>query len=133
MCLSWPAPATHDRHTGTLLDATARAAYRRRLAELDADLNDAREDHDIGRVEQVEEERAALLAELSKAAGLAGRARPLGPSTTERARKAVTARVREAIGRIAAVLPELGVHLDRSVQTGTECCYRPLEGLTWQL
>jgi tetratricopeptide (TPR) repeat protein len=83
-----------DRHAGTLLDATARATYRRRLAELDEDLDLAREDHDIGRVEQVEEERAALLAELSKAAGLAGRARPLGASTTERARKAVTARLR---------------------------------------
>ena len=123
----------HDRHTGTLLDATARAAYRHRLAELDADLTDARADHDIGRVELVQEERASLLAELSQAAGLAGRARPLGASTTERARKAVTARLREAIGRITVVLPELGAHLDRSVQTGTECCYRPVEQLTWQL
>jgi hypothetical protein len=122
-----------DRHTGTLLDATARAAYRHRLAELDDDLAGAREDYDVGRVEQLDEERAALLVELSKAAGLAGRARPLGASTTERARKAVTARLREAIGRITAVLPELGAHLDRSVQTGTECCYRPVERLTWQL
>lgn len=45
-----------DRHAETLLDATARAAYRRRLADLDEDLDVAREDHDIGRLEQVEEE-----------------------------------------------------------------------------
>ena len=38
---SWPAPATPTGHSGTLLDATARAAYRRRLAELDDDLADA--------------------------------------------------------------------------------------------
>jgi hypothetical protein len=23
--------------------------------------------------------------------------------------------------------------LDRSIQTGTECCYRPVERLTWHL
>ncbi len=65
--------------------------------------------------------------------GLAGRDRPLGTSTTERARKAVTARLREAIGRIESALPELGAHLDRSVLTGTQCRYEPAERLTWTL
>ncbi len=78
-------------------------------------------------------EREALITELSRAAGLAGRDRPLGASTTERARKAVTARIREAISRIEAVVPELGAHLDRSVRTGTVCRYEPAEQLTWNL
>jgi tetratricopeptide (TPR) repeat protein len=123
----------HDGDVGTLLDPTARAAYRRRLAELDEDLAGAHDDHDIGRVEHLDGQRSALIAELSRAAGLAGRSRPLGTSTTERTRKAVTARLREAIHRIGAVLPELGVHLDRSVRTGTTCRYEPVEHLTWTL
>ncbi|MGH3985434.1 MAG: ATPase, partial [Pseudonocardiaceae bacterium] len=123
----------HDRDAGTLLDATARTAYRRRLSELDEDLADARTDHDLGRAQQLDAQRAALIAELGRATGLAGRPRMLGASTTERARKAVTARLREAINRIEAVLPELGAHLNRSVLTGTTCRYEPVKHLTWRL
>jgi hypothetical protein len=123
----------HDRDSGTLLDTTARDAYRRRLAEIDEDLAAAHADNDTGRTQHVNTQRAALIAELSHAAGLAGRSRTLGTSTTERARKAVTARLREAIHRIEAVLPELGAHLDRSVITGTTCRYTPAEHLTWTL
>jgi len=104
-----------------------------RLTELDADLAAAHTDHDIGRAQQLGAQRTALIAELRRATGLAGRSRMLGTSTTERARKAVTARLREAIHRIAAVLPELGAHLDRSVITGTTCHYQPVTHLTWTL
>ena len=51
-----------DRDSGTLLDATARADYRRRLAELDEDLVTAHDDHDIGRVAHLDGQRAALIA-----------------------------------------------------------------------
>ncbi|GEC18077.1 hypothetical protein PHY01_03600 [Pseudonocardia hydrocarbonoxydans] len=125
--------AGHDRDSGTLLDAAARQAYRRRLADLDEDLDRARADHDRGREERLDAQRVELLAELRRAAGLGGRSRALGTSTTERARKAVTARLRDAIGRITAVQPALGAHLDRSVVTGTTCRYEPVEHLTWRL
>jgi hypothetical protein len=131
--LELAAAGPHDRDGGALLDATARAAYRRRLAELDEDLAAARADRDLARIERLDAERAAVLAELRRAAGLGGRDRGLGTSTTERARKAVAARLRDAIGRIAAELPELGAHLDRSVRTGTTCCYAPAEPVTWSL
>ncbi|HJV15248.1 MAG TPA: hypothetical protein VJ625_15270 [Propionibacteriaceae bacterium] len=66
-----------------------------------------------------------LLAELRRAMRPGGRARPLGSTTAERARKAVTARIRDAIGRISEALPELGTHLDRTVRTGITCRYDP--------
>ena len=122
-----------ERDSGTMLDANARTAYRRRLAELDEDLDAARSDNDPERVRQLDDERSALISELSRAAGLGGRTRALGSSTTERARKAVTARLRDAISRICAVLPELGTHLDRSVLTGTSCRYEPTQQVTWTL
>jgi hypothetical protein len=128
------AGAGHAEHdTGGLLDATARAAYRHRLTELDHDLAVARADHDTGRAERLDDERIALIDELRRATGLSGRARSLGTSTTERARKTVTSRLREAIDRIEAVLPELGAHLDRSVITGARCRYQPTTHLTWRL
>jgi hypothetical protein len=119
--------------TGTLLDHEARIAYRRRLTELDADLDAARADGDLGRIPRIDDERAALVAELRRASGLAGRSRSLGSSTAERARKTVTSRLREAIHRIDAVLPELGEHLDRSVLTGTTCRYEPTTRVGWRL
>jgi hypothetical protein len=129
--LELAATGPHDHDGGALLDSTARAAFRRRLAELDDDLVAARDGRDLARAERLDTERAAVLAELRRAAGLGGRDRRLGTSTSERARKAVTGRLREAIHRIGAVLPDLGAHLDRSVLTGTTCRYAPTEPVTW--
>jgi hypothetical protein len=42
----------------------------------------------------------------------------------ERARKAVTARIRDAIKRITDVHPPLGAHLAIAVATGVFCTYR---------
>jgi hypothetical protein len=81
----------------------------------------------------LKDERIALIDEPRRATGLSGRPRSLGTSTTERARKTVTSRLREAIHRIEAVLPELGAHLDRSVITGARCRYQPTIHLSWRL
>lgn len=116
-----------------VLDSRARAEFKRRLTDLDEDLAEAQAHHDLGRAERVEGEREALLDELRRATGHAGKDRGLGPTTVERARKAVTARLRDTIGRIEAALPDLGSHLDRSIVTGTYCRYQPTEPLTWDL
>jgi hypothetical protein len=60
--------------------------------------------------------------ELAAATGLGGRGRLLGDQS-ERARKAVTARIRDAIARIERLHPALGAHLRASVTTGTFCAY----------
>ena len=126
-------PARGRDSTTPVLDARARAEFKRRLEDLGEDLAEAQSDHDLGRVERVERERDALLDELRRATGYGSKDRGLGTSTIERARKAVTARLRETIRRIDAALPELGEHLDRSVVTGTYCRYQPAEPLTWNL
>ncbi len=110
-------PGTAD----PVLDRTAVAAYRRRLAELDDDLAVP----DPGRRERAADERQRLLAELRRATRPGGAARPLGATAAERARKAVTARIRDAIRRLGGALPELGAHLDRAVRTGSVCRYDP--------
>jgi hypothetical protein len=115
-----------------VLDEPARAAYRRRLGELAAVLDAADARGDPTASERARAERSALLAELAAATGLGGRRRRLGDED-ERARKAVTARIRDVLRRIRAVHPELADHLDASVSTGTACRYAPPEPTSWRL
>ena len=108
------------------------AAYRTRLARLDEELAEADTHHDIERSARLAAERDALIDELTSAAGLGGRPRRLG-DVTERARTTVTARIRDAIGRIERVHPELGRHLRASIVTGARCSYRPAETVRWSI
>ncbi|QPL94278.1 AAA family ATPase [Streptomyces clavuligerus] len=115
-----------------VLDDEARAQYRRRLEHLDEELDRAAERGDERRVTEFTRERAALLDELRTAAGLGGRPRRLGDET-ERARKTVTARIRDTFRKLDRLHPELAAHLRTSVTTGTHCAYRPRTPIAWRL
>lgn len=118
--------------TDVLLDDRARAAYRARLVELRDELEDAEANADIGRAELARAEMDAIARELAAALGLGGRARATG-DPAERARKAVTQRIRNSLMRLADAHPELAAHLDRSIRTGRFCTYRPERPLDWSL
>jgi len=60
---------------GELLDERAKEAYRRRLHEIDEDIEEAHEIGDAERAAQAEREREFLARELSRAVGLGGRDR----------------------------------------------------------
>jgi hypothetical protein len=109
---------------GEVLDARALSAYRRRLADVDADLDEARSWADTGRAEKLAAERDALLSQLRAATGLGGRPRVSG-SAHERARIAVRKAIVNAIGRVAAADPSLGRLLSDTVTTGAICRYDP--------
>jgi len=109
---------------GESLDAQAKDAYRRRLAEIDDDLEQARAIGDAERAAQADTERDFLVQELARAFGLGGRDRRAA-STSERARAAVTRAVRQAMTRITEHHPQLGEHLSRTIRTGTYCAYVP--------
>ena len=109
---------------GEMLDSRAKEAYRRRLTEIEDDLEEARAFGDASRVAQATAEHDFLARELSRAVGLGGRNRRVG-SAAERARASVTRAVRQAMGRIRAQHPPLGAHLERAIRTGTYCAYLP--------
>jgi hypothetical protein len=109
---------------GEMLDTRAKDAYRRRLTEIEDDLEEARALGDASRAAQAGAERDFLARELSRAVGLGGRDRRVG-SAAERARASVTRAVRQAMGRIRAQHPPLGAHLGRTIRTGTYCSYLP--------
>ena len=109
---------------GEMLDVRAKDAYRRRLAEIEDDIEQARVLGDTERAAQADAERDFLVRELSRAVGLYGRDRRAA-STSERARGSVTRAVRQGIVRVGEHHPELREHLDRTIRTGTYCAYVP--------
>lgn len=109
---------------GEILDEQAKAAYRRRLNELEDDAEEARSLGDSERASRAEEERDRLTGELARAVGLGGRDRRAG-SAAERARVSVTRAIRAALAKVQEHNPALGHHLDRTIRTGTFCSYAP--------
>jgi AAA ATPase domain len=118
---------------GVLLDAEAKAAYRARLAELRAELEEAEGFNDPGRADRARAEREFLTAELARAVGLGGRDRRAA-SHAERARLNATRAIRAAVANLARANPALGRHLAATVRTGRYCSYTPdpRAPITWE-
>ena len=117
-----------------MLDESAKAAYRRRLADIDEDIEDALTANDLGRVELAERDREYLVAELQRAVGLGGRDRKV-LDDAERARVSVTRSIRYSLDRLAEFAPDVAAHLHQHVHTGTFCSYEPdsLHPVDWVL
>jgi hypothetical protein len=138
--LSPGAPSDHGADDGRLaasgmpvLDDQARAAYKRRLSEVEEDIDEATAMNDPARRALAERDREYLIAELRSAVGLAGRQRSTGGSA-ERARTAVTRSVRYALNRLAEHHALAAAHLQQHVRTGTYCSYAPdpMAPIDWQ-
>jgi tetratricopeptide (TPR) repeat protein len=119
---------------GSVLDPQAKTEYRRRLAELEDELQEAEAWSDPERTALAKEERDFLTRELAGAMGLGGRDRKAA-SDAEHARINVTKAIRSALTRIGKNSPALGLHLDRTIRTGAFCSYipDPRSAVPWQL
>ncbi len=115
-------PRPHSDRGIPVLDERAKAAYRRRLDEIDDDIAEAHADNDIGRAELAERDREYLIAELKRATGLGGRDRVV-LDDAERARVSVTRSIRYSLARLAESSPAIAQHFQQHVQTGTFCRY----------
>lgn len=112
-----------------VLDPAARVAYRRRVDELRAEIERADIRGEPERAERAATEMAALVAELRRVTGRAGRTRGFA-DPGERARTAVRKALKRAIDEIARAEPALGAELRAAVTTGATCCYLPAEPRT---
>lgn len=112
------------------IDGKAKTSYQKKIKSLLADIEDAKEMNNSELVFKLEEDYETLVDHLSKSLGLAGKPRKIG-SSVEKARSAVTWRVRSAIKKIEAINPQLGKHLSNSISTGTFCSYKPELNVTW--
>jgi hypothetical protein len=115
---------------GPGLDAKAKRDYRRRLHDLQAEVDSAESAHDLVRAEHAHIEMEALLRQLKRAVGLGGRDRPTG-SDAERARINVVRSLRRTIEAIDRQAPLLGAHLQEAVRTGRHCIYLPEPGIAF--
>ena len=119
---------------GEILDERAKAAYRDRLRDLAAEIDEAESWGDPERAAGARREVDQLTEHLARALGLGGRDRR-ALSNAERARVTVTKAVRAAIHRVSSLDADLGTHLEVSIRTGTFCVYRPDPGspITWSV
>jgi hypothetical protein len=109
---------------GEHLDRQAVSEYRKRMAELGEELDQAEAFGDSARAERAQVELGFLRQELSRALGLGNRSRRVG-TAQERARINVQRRLRDAIRRISSLDAKLGQYFERAVSTGVLCSYRP--------
>ncbi len=119
---------------GPLLDARSRDAYRRRIALLNDEVEEALALEDDERAAAAQKELDALVAQLAQAYGLGGRER-MASSVAQKARLNVTRAIRTAITTLSEVLPEAAAVLDRRVRTGLFCAYepRPDDAIVWSV
>ncbi len=117
---------------GELLDERAKAAYRDRLRDLAAEIDEAESWGDPERTAKARREVDLLTEQLARAVGLGGHDRR-ALSDAERARVTVTKAIRATVQRVSSLDPDLGTHLEVSIRTGTFCAYRPDPGspITW--
>jgi non-specific serine/threonine protein kinase len=107
-----------------VLDAQAKAEYKRRINELRDELEEAERVNDAQRKTEIQNELQAICDNLASAVGLNGRDRKTC-SDAERARSAVTKCIKKAIQKIGEAIPSLGYHLANSIKTGYFCSYNP--------
>ena len=84
-----------------VLDEKAKRNYQNRILELEAEVAEAGEMNDQHRVNELRAEYEELMDHLSKSLGLDGKSRKVA-SSADKARAAVTLRIREGIKKIAA-------------------------------
>ncbi len=131
-CLDLAGAGVEESSTGPVLDDTARRQYEQRILELQEELDEAELNHDLARTYKSQVELDALIDHLTAALGVGNKTRSAG-GTTERARSAVTHRIRAAIRQLEKVNPSLGRHLRHAINTGTYCSYRPEQPTAWRI
>jgi hypothetical protein len=114
-----------------LPDQQAKIAYQRRLDELQDELAAAQRYNDAALAARTQGEIDLITSELAVAYRVSQHARK-NSSEVEKARKAITSRIRTVLGKIQQSHPALWQHLCSTLKTGTFCSYNPEKPITWQ-
>jgi len=104
--------------------------FTRDIQELENEIEEAKKNNDIGKIELLNQEREFFLESLSKNTGLGGRKRKMGDDS-ERFRKAVSKRINDALKKIKKEHNTLWQHLDK-IDRGYICKYKPEKTLPWK-
>ena len=117
--------------SGAVLDDKAIQSYRTRLEELEGELNEARSNNDLSKIESLENDKEWIISELGKAHGLGGKVRKLADER-DKVRKRVSNAITRALKKIDQYDKPLSEHLKEPViNLGHSISYVPRDGLTW--
>ena len=131
-CLDLMGAVLQNKNNIPLVDEQSKKSYQAKIVELQSEIEAANSSGDLLRAETLNEEYEQLLDHLSSVLGLGGKTREAG-SAVEKARSAVTWRIRSTIKKISQAHPKLAKHLGNSIQTGTYCSYKPERETTWEI
>lgn len=114
------------------LDDRARDEYRRRLVQLERELDAADRAGDVDRARRAAHERDVLVATLRRETGLGGRPRRMADDS-ERCRMRVSKAIHRALERIGRADPAVGRALESRIRTGHVCRYLsdPGQPIAW--
>jgi pimeloyl-ACP methyl ester carboxylesterase len=113
-----------------VLDQKAIAEYKQRVLDIEEEKSAAAECADEALYLQLETEQDTLLLVLKQGLGLGQNKRQFS-SDSEKARKAVSARIRSTLKQIAEVHQELAEHLQTNIKTGVFCSYNTDAPIDW--
>lgn len=131
-CMELMGNAVIIEDSEVIIDDKAKKEYQQRVIELQQDIEEANEMNDHIRSGHLQEEYDHLVDHLSKSLGLGGKQRKVNDQV-DKARSAVTWRIRSAIKKIKESHESLGNHLSKSIKTGTFCSYNPERKMDWNL
>ena len=117
---------------GDIADRQARNECKQRAQELFGEMEEARERGDQARIEEIEQEMAALVKYIESGKGLGGRQRKSGDKR-KNVRDAFRNAVDRAIKQIAKYDKPLAEHLDNSIKRGDVVGYRPEVPIVWDV
>lgn len=115
-----------------LMDEKAKKTYKNQLLELQESIAAAENNGQYAELESLQLAYDQLIDHLSGSLGLAGKIRRAN-TPLDKARSAVTWRIRSAISKVEKAAPSLGKHLTNSIKTGTICSYSPEKDPHWQI
>jgi hypothetical protein len=115
-----------------LADEETIAAVKRRLQDLQEQLETARGRGDIEAALELEEQRTRFADYLSSTTDQDGKPR-MALGARDRARTAVKNRVTDAITRIEKHSAGMALHFNRAIRTGSFLIYDPSDPVSWQL
>ena len=115
--------------SGEVLDMESKQRLGRRYADLLEEVEEAKDNNDLGWIAKAEQELADLAVQLAGAFDLRGRPRQL--SDAEKVRRSVSEAVRRDIERITKEHSALGRHLTASISAGSDFRYAPEHQTDW--
>ncbi len=119
-------------HQTEVFDEKAKREYQRKILELQEDIRSAEENNDSGQLTLFQHEYEQLLHHLESSLDLRGKKRYFQRSN-DKARSAVTQRIKGSIKKFEKTHPELYKHLRLSVKTGNFCSYEPENLTIWEI